>query len=293
MLDSVSGGRIVSGFVRGIPPEYVAYGIDPNESRGRFAEAWDLVLKAWTEDDQFDFHGEYYDYDNVYIWPRPYQDPHPPLWMSAESQKSIEYAVDKQVPIGRVFVGTENVANTFEEYRRLTEEQYGHTPSDDYFTPARFVYVAGTMEQAREEAEEHLYYFYNYLQAASYRAGAVQAVGDTEYREANAFEYEQEMPDKGQKAMNFDFDEFQESGEIIVGDPEYVTQEIKDQYETMGGFGTLIGLFQFGSLPDRLARKNIRLFGEEVIPEIEDLADNDDLSKLSRRQYEVNPSINS
>jgi alkanesulfonate monooxygenase SsuD/methylene tetrahydromethanopterin reductase-like flavin-dependent oxidoreductase (luciferase family) len=287
MLDSMSGGRIFSGFVRGIPSEYVAYGINPDESRARLDEAWDLITQAWTADDQFDFEGEFYEYENVYIWPRPYQEPHPPLWMSAESQKSLEYAVDRGVPIGQIFVGTDNVATTFGEYRRLSKEKHGFTPPEDYFTPARFIYVGETMEKAREEAEEHLHYFYHYLQSASYRSGAVKAVGDTEYREENAFAYEQKMPDKGQKAMNFDFEEFLESGEIIVGDPEYVTSEIESQYETMGGFGTLIGLFQFGTLPDKYARKNIRMFGEEVLPEIRDLGDNGELSEFADRQYEL------
>lgn len=273
MLDVMSGGRIVSGFVRGIPSEYAAYNIDPDESRDRFAEAWELIVNAWTRDDQFDWDGDYYQYEDVYTWPRPKQDPHPPLWMPAESDKSIRFAAEKRVPIGRVYAGTENVRKTFDRYREIAREQYDWTPSDAYFTPCRPVYVAETMEQAREEAEEHLDYFYRYLFGALYKSGAVKAVGDSEYREENAFKYEENAPDLGQKAMNFDFDEFRESGEIIVGDPEYVVEEIERQYEAMGGFGTLINLFHFGTLPDDLTKKSLRLFAEEVKPAIEDLGE--------------------
>lgn len=273
MLDVLSGGRIVSGFVRGIPSEYAAYNVDPDESRDRFAEAWELIVRAWEEEDQFDWNGDFFQYNNVYIWPRPKQDPHPPLWMPAESEKSIQFAVEKRVPIGRVYAGTENVASTFDRYRELAREIHDWTPSDEYFTPCRLVYVAETMERARAEAEEHLDFFYRYLFGALYKSGAVKAVGDSEYREENAFEYEEKAPDLGQKAMNFDFDEFQESGEIIVGDPDYVAAEIERQYDAMGGFGTLISLFHFGTLPDGLTRKSLRLFAEEVKPAIDDLGD--------------------
>src|SRR3990172_2361449 len=50
MLDVISNGRLIAGFVRGIPTEYLAYNVPPTESRGRFQEAWELIIKAWTQD---------------------------------------------------------------------------------------------------------------------------------------------------------------------------------------------------------------------------------------------------
>jgi len=267
MLDNLTDGRLIAGFVRGIPSEYAAYGVDLDESRGRFAEAWDLVVRAWTEPEPFDFHGEYYRYEDVYIWPRPVQEPHPPLWMPAESERSIQFAVDRRVPIGRIYVGVEGMANTFGRYRELANEA-GWEPTPDHFTPGHFVYVADDMDTAREEAEPHLRYFYNNLWGASYRAAGVRAVGDTEYREANAFEYERRAPDKGHKALHFDFEALQAAGDVIVGDPSYVTERLAHEHEATGGFGTLIGLFQFGSLPDDLVRQNLERFADEVLPEV-------------------------
>jgi len=271
MLDNLSEGRLISGFPRGIPSEYAAYGINPDESRGRFEEAWELIEKAWTEPEPFDWDGEYWSYDDVYIWPRPYQDPHPRLWMPAESEQSIRFAASKQVPIGRVFIGTDRIANTFDRYRDIARNEFNWDPEDEHFTPARFVYVAEDMETAREEAEEHLRNFYEYLLGGVYRAGAVKAVGDSEYHAENAFEYEEAAPARGERIMNFDFDQFQADGEIIVGDPSYVTEEIERQYDTLGGFGTLIALFQFGTMPHEVAKGNLELFADEVLPEIRHL----------------------
>jgi len=267
MLDNLAEGRLISGFVRGIPTEYAAYGVDPNESRGRFAEAWDLIVKAWTEPEPFDWDGEYFSYEDVYIWPRPYQDPHPPLWMPAESDKSIQFAVEKQVPIGRVFTGVEGMQNTFGRYKELAAEA-GWEAGPEHFSPAHFVYVAEDDETAKAEAEEHLRYVYTTLLGGVLLSGAVKKVGDSEYREENAFEYEEAAPDKGTQAMNFDFDDFLERGEIVVGSPESVVSQLEREYDAVGGFDTLIANMQFGSLPDDLTRKNLELFADEVLPEL-------------------------
>ncbi|MGQ4556572.1 LLM class flavin-dependent oxidoreductase [Halobellus sp. GM3] len=271
MLDNISDGRIRSGFVRGIPTEYAAYNIDPNESRGRFEEAWELIVKAWTADEPFDWDGEFWQYDDVYIWPRPKQDPHPPLWMPAESQASLEWAAKKQIPFGQVYVGTQSLVDSAKYYRKVAREQHGWEPTEEYFGPARMTYVAETDEKAREEAEEHMEFFYDKLYAGLYRAGAVDQVGESAYREDDSFSYADHAPDKAQKALDFDFDALIETGEIIVGSPETVTAEIEHQYEAIGGFGEFIGLFQFGSLPDHLVRKNLELFADEVMPEIKKL----------------------
>lgn len=267
MVDNMSDGRLISAFVRGLPIEHHAYGIDEDVSRDRFGEAWEIVERAWTEPDPFDFEGEHYQYEDVCIWPRPAQDPHPPLRMPAKSEESVQFAVDRRVPISRIFCPTEGMVDTFELYRELATDA-GWSPTADHFEAGRIVYVAESMERAREEAEEHLRYFYNNLWGASYRAAGVRAVGDTEYREDNAFEYEREAPDKGNKAMNFDFEELRDAGDVIVGDPDYVTEQLEYEYEKVGGFGTLIGLFQFGTLPDHLVRKNLELFADEVMPEL-------------------------
>ena len=55
MLDVMSGGRIISGFVRGVPQEYLALGVPLSEARERLDEAWDLIVKAWTTHEPFEW----------------------------------------------------------------------------------------------------------------------------------------------------------------------------------------------------------------------------------------------
>ena len=92
MADTMSRGRILSGFARGVPREYNVYGVSMGESRARFEEAVDIILKAWTEP-KFSYEGKFWSYKDIAIWPRPYTQPHPPVWVPfTGSKETIEWA---------------------------------------------------------------------------------------------------------------------------------------------------------------------------------------------------------
>ena len=81
MVDCLSRGRIMAGFARGVPREYKVYDVPMAESRARFDEALDVILAAWTQD-VFTHQGRYWSFKDVAIWPRPFQRPHPPVWIA-------------------------------------------------------------------------------------------------------------------------------------------------------------------------------------------------------------------
>src|SRR3954464_2379779 len=92
MVDCLSRGRIMAGFARGVPREYKVYDVPMAESRARFDEALDVILAAWTQD-VFTHKGRYWSFKDVAIWPRPFQRPHPPVWIPfTGSQETIEQA---------------------------------------------------------------------------------------------------------------------------------------------------------------------------------------------------------
>jgi len=273
MLDNLLEGRFRAGFVRGIPSEYFAYNVHPDNSRGRFREAWDLILEAWTAEEPFDWNGEYWQYDDVYIWPRPAQDPHPPVWRPAASEQSIRWAAEHRVPISDVYSSTEEIAEVFDTYRKFAENEFGWSPDDSYFGPMRPIYISESREQAREEIEEHAQYFYEVLRGSLYRSGALKAVGDAEYHSDHTTQYRKVTPEDGLRAIDFDFDDLIDRGEFIIGSPAEVIEEIEEQYDAMGGIGFLITLLQFGSMPHEMVRENMERFADDVLPEIRGLTD--------------------
>src|SRR5207249_3934819 len=99
MLDCISGGRLVAGLPLGSPMDVnLAYGITPMEHRERYREAFALTLKAWQAREIFAWNGRYYQLANVNLWPRPIQQPHPPVWVPGSgSISTFEFAVDNEV----------------------------------------------------------------------------------------------------------------------------------------------------------------------------------------------------
>jgi alkanesulfonate monooxygenase SsuD/methylene tetrahydromethanopterin reductase-like flavin-dependent oxidoreductase (luciferase family) len=179
MLDCMSDGRIVSGFVRGVPQEYLALSLPLDEARERLAEAWDLIIKAWTAREPFEWRGKYWSYDRVSIWPRPLQQPHPPIVLPADSEEGLETAARRRVPTGVAYRSLARTKTIFETYRRLAA-RHGWTPGPEHCLVLRHVYVAETNAQARAEAEPHLDYFWQKL--LSYHRGSMKLFGQTRPR---------------------------------------------------------------------------------------------------------------
>ena len=84
MADLISGGRIISGFVRGIGVETWWANSNPVHNRERFEECHDLIIKCWTEPGPFRWEGKHYHFRHVNPWCLPLQKPHPPIWVRAQ-----------------------------------------------------------------------------------------------------------------------------------------------------------------------------------------------------------------
>ncbi len=89
-VDVLSGGRLDLGVGRGYQfPEFQGFQIPIEEAGARADEAMELIRKAWSSDGSISHHGRYWDFEQIYIEPRPLQSPHPPLWQGAGSPDSI------------------------------------------------------------------------------------------------------------------------------------------------------------------------------------------------------------
>ena len=81
MIDMISYGRLVSGFVRGGGRESVSHNAPPHYNRERFEEAHDFIIKTWTTPGPFRWEGKHFHYRVVNPWMLPLQKPHPPIWV--------------------------------------------------------------------------------------------------------------------------------------------------------------------------------------------------------------------
>ncbi len=161
MLDVVSGGRVISGFVRGIGPEYFSLGVNPTHSRERFYEAADLILRAWTEEGPFAYDGRFYRYHYVNPWPRPLQKPHPPVWCPSQgSTETVEWAAARRFPYLMVFTPITRIAQIYAEYREACLK-HGYTASRYQLTVNLPIVVAENDARAETIARANALWVYN------------------------------------------------------------------------------------------------------------------------------------
>ena len=156
MIDNITGGRMITGMVRGIGAEYHAMAVNPAHSLERFQEAHDLVIQAWTQPGPSSFHGKYFHLDYVNTWPRPFQRPHPPIWCpSTGSSETIEWAAhpSRRYTYLQAYSPTQSVARFLNYYRQCARDMYGYEATSDQIGWSTPVYVADTDEKARAEAK--------------------------------------------------------------------------------------------------------------------------------------------
>jgi alkanesulfonate monooxygenase SsuD/methylene tetrahydromethanopterin reductase-like flavin-dependent oxidoreductase (luciferase family) len=262
MVDVLSGGRLVSGFIRGGAFEFPIYNIDPAKSRSLFEESWELIVRAWTADEPFSWHGEHYDYDVVSIVPRPLQQPHPPIVAAANTAESIEWAAQKRVPLITSFSPTEQIAETMAYYRKYAQEQCGWTPGPEHIGLSRHTYVSTTDAKAQEEVEEHV------LEVFGSGLG-FRVEQDTGNRSRMTTErsWSYKSGPHINRPRGLDWDQVMDGGYCIVGSPDTVIRRIKEQQKMVGN-GLFMTYLPFGTMQPAKALKSLELFGKEVLPNL-------------------------
>jgi probable F420-dependent oxidoreductase len=92
-VDRLSGGRFMFGVGAGWNREEMEnHGTDPDRRFGLMRERIEAMKVIWTEDEP-EYHGKYVDFDPLWSWPRPAQQPHPPVWVGGNSPKVLDRAV--------------------------------------------------------------------------------------------------------------------------------------------------------------------------------------------------------
>ena len=268
MLDVISGGRIISGFVRGTGNEYHSYGIDPSTSRERFWEAHDLIIKSWTEPGPFAWEGKYFHLPYVNPWPRPLQQPHPPIWLPGfASLETIDEAAKRRYTFMQVFSPRVVLKKALDTYRRLAEEKYGYEATRDQLGAAIVIYVAETDEQAHREARPHVtWLFREGLKHPPYFAIPPGYQSKQSFKNFLGTIIEKGIPD----IYDLTYDFLIENGYAIVGSPDTVIEQLTKLTDELGT-GVVTGAGgQWGAMPHWMAIKNMTLMAEEVMPHFRD-----------------------
>jgi alkanesulfonate monooxygenase SsuD/methylene tetrahydromethanopterin reductase-like flavin-dependent oxidoreductase (luciferase family) len=260
MLDVLSGGRLVAGMVIGGGPEYYSYNVNPTFARERFREALDLIIKAWTTPGPFLWNSKHYFFRYVNPWPRPLQQPHPPIWIpGAGSLETIEFVAQRRYAyMGIPYFNLDTFCRVFGLFREACDKA-GYTAHPEQMGWGVPIYVAETDRQAREEFEPHLWYFIRNL----LKNITLAPPGYTSARSALAI-----LRNRGNFLAEQESWDAIENGVFgIVGSPQTVRQKLAD-YQKQLGVGVVLTGCQTGTLPHELARKSMELLAREVLPHV-------------------------
>ena len=268
MLDNLAEGRFIAGFVRGLGTEYHASMANPSFSHARFHEAHDLIVRAWTETGPFAFDGKHYRYQYVNLWPRPYQTPHPPIWIPSQgSRETYEWAAhpDRKYTYLITFNPAEAVKRNLDAYARQCET-YGYECSPGQLGWALPIYVAETDEIANREAANHIEVFFNKFinSPAEYKL-------PPGYSSMASYKYVMETKFKVREQF-LTHETLTGNGMFVCGSPETVTEILARRFDEMG-YGNLVCMLQFGTLPRELTEKSMTLFANEVMPKLRHLGE--------------------
>jgi alkanesulfonate monooxygenase SsuD/methylene tetrahydromethanopterin reductase-like flavin-dependent oxidoreductase (luciferase family) len=259
MLDQLSGGRLVVLFLRGTPNEFLAYGTNPDETRGRTQEACMLIQRALTEPQPFGWEGRFYRFRTVAVWPGPIQRPHPPMYYSGNSFESATFAAKRHLALGVSFYPPHLVAQITNYYRQECAK-HGWVPSSDQLLYRGFI---GVGEDHKEAALLQSRYFGESSVMQFFRGrGATVPPPAPPVPTSVGTDADGKNTEADKNAIGFALGSLQ-----FCGSPDAVVKQITDFHEKTG-VGVIDVSFSGPGLTEEETLKSIRLFGTQVLPRI-------------------------
>jgi alkanesulfonate monooxygenase SsuD/methylene tetrahydromethanopterin reductase-like flavin-dependent oxidoreductase (luciferase family) len=266
MIDMVSKGRLVSGFVRGGGQEQLAAGVNPAYNRERFEEAHDLVVKTWTEIGPFRWEGTHYQHRVVNPWAVPLQTPHPRVWIPGVlSKETIIWTAKHRYPYIALSTSIEATKKIWELYDKVASEM-GYTSGPENRGYLQQCYVGETEEKALENAKQFRWMQGEFTGLAHPVWVSPSGYGATEYRKA----FVEYAVGRGANPRAATFEDQVRTQRIVYGTPKTVIAKLRRLLEETRP--SILGFWAAdGFVSDADTRTCIRLLGEEVLPAMRDI----------------------
>ncbi len=272
-IDVVSRGRLDMGFIKGVPYEFPASNQNPVGVMERFWEAHDFIIKAMTSHDEpFNWEGDYFHYRQVNIWPRPVQQPHPPVWSTTGNRTQARVLAEKGYVMATLGSGYAT-RPLYDAYREAYLAKWRKPAPADRFGYLGLVAVAHDEAEARRRGE---------LIAGYLRTSAIVHVP---FRNPPGFisVEDQARMLRGQtpprsyakdgRAVNMHHGSVQDlidAGILFCGTPDQVYKQIVDFCDYCGGMGNLLMMGHAGFLTHEDTVSNLEIFAKEVMPRLKE-----------------------
>jgi alkanesulfonate monooxygenase SsuD/methylene tetrahydromethanopterin reductase-like flavin-dependent oxidoreductase (luciferase family) len=259
MADLISGGRVLSGFVRGTGVETWWANSNPVHNRERFEECHDLILKTWTTPGPFRWEGKHYHFRHVNSWCLPLQKPHPPVWIPGTASPETAVWAGRRGYTYVPFLVTFEVARELFDYYRQGAAEAGRTVTPDNLGFLICAVSADSKARALEAGRHFIGRMGPTLRAP---AEYMSPVG-MRSRAASQFA----MKARGRSLASLSYDELLAEHFIIAGPPEEVAEKFAHVQRELG-IGHLLIEAQESKMDHATTMRSIELMGAKVIPAV-------------------------
>ncbi len=268
MIDAISGGRLVAGFPVGSTMDTAyAYGSNPATLRDRYREALDLILRAWREDQPFPFNGKYTQLRYVNCWPRPVQQPHPPVWIpGGGSVETWDLCAENDFLYAYLsYFGYKWARDNVHAYWDVIEKA-GKEPNPYRLGFIQFIGVADTDAEAERLYGDAALYFYN--RCLHVHPGFGVAPGYSSIKTIRKGVRSMAATAASQQEFTaLTWKDIVDKGYMIAGSPDTVAEQLNAMADDLN-VGHLMTLLQFGNMNREAVSYNTKKFTEEVIPKL-------------------------
>jgi alkanesulfonate monooxygenase SsuD/methylene tetrahydromethanopterin reductase-like flavin-dependent oxidoreductase (luciferase family) len=270
-IDVISRGRLEMGFIKGVPYEFPCSNQNPVTVMDKFWEAHDFILKAMTSHDApFSWEGEFFHYRQVNIWPRPWQQPHPPVWGAAGSLGNARMLGERGYVMAVLGSGYKT-RPLYDAYREGYMSKGRPPPAPDRLAYLGLVAVAADEAEARRRGEILAGYlrsggivwppFRNPPGYLSVEENAGILMGRARERTLTRDGRVVDMRSAG-------IQDLIDAAILFCGTPDQVYRQIVEFIDYAGGLGHFLSMGQAGFLSHADTVDNLTLFGKEVLPRL-------------------------
>jgi alkanesulfonate monooxygenase SsuD/methylene tetrahydromethanopterin reductase-like flavin-dependent oxidoreductase (luciferase family) len=259
MADLISGGRVLSGFVRGVGVETWWANTNPVHNRERFEECHDLILKTWTTPGPFRWEGKHYHFRHVNSWCLPLQKPHPPIWIPGTASPETAVWAGRRGYTYVPFLVTFEVARELFQFYRQGAAETGRTVTPDNLGFLICAVSADTKAKALEAGRHFVWRMGPTLRAP------VEYMSPVGMRSRTASQFA--MKARGRALASLSYDELIAEHFIIAGTPDEVAEKFAHVQRELG-IGHLLIEAQESKMDHVTTMRSIELMGAKVIPAV-------------------------
>ena len=268
MIDMLSKGRLVSGFVRGGGPEQLATNTNPAYNRERFEEAHDLLIKSWTVPGPFRWEGTHYQMRVVNPWAVPLQKPHPPVWVPGTvSRETIEWAARHRYPYICLSTTAEQTQKIWEIYAAAAAE-VGFTPGPQHRGYLMRCHVQDTREKAKENARQFQWMQGEFTGVGHPAWSSPSGYGSPSGREQNVQRTNRVQQKRTLPAVERELADLN----LVYGTPDECVNALTEVMKARD-IGIMALWANDGLINHQDSMRCIELLGKEVVPALRDKAD--------------------